>query len=57
MKSERVVDTERTDRTPPASKQPYTQPAVIHELRLETRAGTPLGVPNPLDPTGLDPAE
>ncbi len=30
----------------------YEKPAIIHELELETRAGSPLGLPNPLDPTG-----
>ena len=32
----------------------YTKPEVIHDLDLETRAGSPLGFPaNSLDPTGL----
>jgi hypothetical protein len=42
----RVDDVERRD---------YVKPAVIHELRLETRAGTPTGVDPLVDPLGLDP--
>lgn len=38
-------------------KSVYRRPEIIHELKLETRAGSPLGIPNPLDPAGLDPAE
>ncbi len=39
-----------------ARRKPYTPPAIIHELALETRAGSPLGVPDPFgDPFGLDP--
>ena len=36
----------------------YAKPAIIHELKLETRAGTPLGpaIPDPLDPLGVDPS-
>jgi hypothetical protein len=31
----------------------YAKPEILHDLELETRAGTPLGpIPNPLDPTG-----
>jgi hypothetical protein len=49
-----------TDNLPPISttesevRQPYTKPAVIHELKLETRAGSTLrpGLPDPL---GIDP--
>ncbi len=33
-------------------RQRYESPAIIHELELETRAGSPLGLPNPFDPTG-----
>lgn len=47
----------QTTRNPQDDKKPYTRPAIVHEQQLETRAGTPLGVPDPLDPTGLDPAE
>lgn len=27
----------------------YEQPAVIYEAELEVRAGSPVGIPNPLD--------
>lgn len=30
-------------------RQVYEQPAVVYESELEVRAGTPLGIPNPLD--------
>jgi len=36
--------------TQEAPRQPYTPPAVISELELETRAGSPLGLPE--DPLG-----
>ena len=36
------------------TRQPYIKPAIAHELRLETRAGTPLGMPDPL---GIDPTK
>ena len=32
----------------PKPGEPYTPPAILHELALETRAGSPLGV-NPLN--------
>lgn len=41
----------------PTAKNVYRRPQILHELELETRAGSPLGIPNPLDPAGLDPAE
>ena len=39
----------------PATLKDYTKPAIIHELKLETRAGTPLGPNTGLDPLGIDP--
>ncbi len=33
------------------TKKPYTEPAIIYDLELETRAGSPLGLSDPL----LDP--
>lgn len=35
----------------------YSRPRIVHELTLETRAGSPLSIPNPLDPAGIDPAD
>jgi hypothetical protein len=38
------------------AKKLYTRPAIIVELKLETRAGTPL-IKDPLvDPLGIDPS-
>ncbi len=34
----------------------YVKPEIVHELKLETRAGSPLGGGNLVDPLGLDPA-
>jgi hypothetical protein len=33
----------------------YSKPAIVHELKLETRAGSPLR-PGLTDPLGIDPA-
>lgn len=46
---------EQTDVTRP--RTPYTPPTIVRELTLETRAGSPLGLPDPLDPLGTDPTE
>ena len=40
----------------PETRKPYSKPEIIHELELETRAGTPLVI-DPLDPLGLEPKE
>ena len=37
----------------PQARKPYTKPEIIHELELETRAGSPLGIPDQFDPLGL----
>ena len=37
-------------------RKTYTAPAIIHELKLETRAGSPLR-PQLTDPLGLDPTK
>jgi hypothetical protein len=45
-----VADSKLPDR------KEYVRPAIIHELDLETRAGSPLGVKpgiDPADPLGL----
>lgn len=42
-----------TDETAkPDPRKPYSKPAIIHELELETRAGSPLLAPFE-DPAGL----
>lgn len=33
-------------------RKPYEGPAVIYESELEVRAGSPFGIPDPLDLTG-----
>ncbi len=39
------------------SNSPYVKPAIVHELKLETRAGSPLGGGVLIDPLGLDPTQ
>lgn len=39
------------------STKVYAKPTIICELRLETRAGSPLGGGALIDPLGLDPAQ
>ena len=36
------------------AREDYLKPAIVHELNLETRAGSPLG-PSLIDPLGIDP--
>ena len=42
----------------PIQRAPYTPPAILHEMELETRAGSPPGPDdsgyNPLDPLKID---
>ncbi len=44
----------------PTHRAPYTQPVILHEMELETRAGSPPGPDspdsgyNPLDPLKID---
>jgi len=37
----------------PETRKPYAKPEIIHELELETRAGSLLGMPDPFDPLSL----
>ena len=30
-------------------RKPYKRPELLHELQLETHAGSPLGLPDPLE--------
>ena len=39
--------------TEPSLRKVYSKPAIIHELELETRAGSPLGVDPFEDATGI----
>lgn len=38
--------------TKEAERKPYTKPQIVHEMDLETKAGSPLSLPNPLDLPG-----
>ena len=38
------------------AERAYTKPAITHDLKLETRAGSP-EPPGLLDPLGLDPTQ
>jgi hypothetical protein len=45
-----IVPVERVEPgTKPLAHPPYEVPAVIYEASLEVRAGSPLGIPDPLD--------
>lgn len=35
-------------------RKPYEEPAVVYESELEVRAGSPVGIPDPLDITGAN---
>ena len=35
----------------------YVPPKIVHELKLETRAGSPLGGGGLIDPLGIDPTQ
>ena len=37
-------------------RKTYSTPVIVHELQLETRAGSPLRV-EPTDPLGIDPTK
>ena len=39
------------------ARRPYTKPEIVHELELQTRAGSPLGIPDPMGPFDLEPRE
>jgi hypothetical protein len=40
-----------------AERKVYAPPAIVHELKLETRAGSPLRPPSVVDPLGIDPTQ
>ena len=42
-------------RVRPGVRKPYAKPEIIHELELETRAGTPLSPPDQFDPWNRGP--
>ncbi len=49
------MSTETQLPVPDDNEPTYIKPAIIHELDLETRAGSPLRIDPLLDPLGLDP--
>ncbi len=40
------LETDRMASPRAATRKPYARPAIVHELALETRAGSALGMPN-----------
>jgi hypothetical protein len=45
---------DKTTEKVPEIRKSYTQPMIVFETELETRAGSPLGLPDPLDPLNLE---
>jgi hypothetical protein len=43
----------RTHMEKKQERKPYEEPAVVYESELEVRAGSPLGIPDPQDLTGI----
>jgi len=39
----------KKNETPKEMRRPYAKPEIIKELELETRAGSPMGIPDPWD--------
>lgn len=46
---------EYTNEIQPEMRKNYVSPAIVHELDLETRAGSPLGMPDPMNLDGTNP--
>jgi hypothetical protein len=53
QKPEPIEAKEKSVKVQPKTRKPYTKPKIIHELELETRAGSPLSPPG-LDIPGLE---
>jgi hypothetical protein len=51
-----MKDNTQSSVSEPADRRAYTAPAIVHELKLETRAGSPLR-PGLTDPLGIDPTQ
>jgi hypothetical protein len=54
QKQERIKAKGERIEAQPKARKPYAKPKVIHELELETRAGSPQSPPG-LDIPGLEP--
>ncbi len=52
-----IEDVQSTLKQESIERKAYSAPAVVHELKLETRAGSPLGRPELVDPLGIDPTQ
>ncbi len=46
---------ENLNEVQPEARKSYVSPAIVHELDLETRAGSPLGMPDPMNLDGTNP--
>jgi hypothetical protein len=54
QKPEHIEAEEEGVEVQPETRKPYTKPEIIHELELETRTGSPLGMPDEFDLLDLD---
>ena len=52
-KPERIEAEREGVEVQPKTRKPYAKPKIIHELELETRAGSPVAMPDLFDPLGL----
>ena len=57
QEKEETMKENRKAARPEAERKPYRKPAILHELELEVRAGSPLGLPHPGDLLGLGTGE
>ena len=53
QKPEPIEAKEKSVKAQPKRRKPYAKPRIIHELELETRAGSPLSPPG-LEIPGLE---
>jgi hypothetical protein len=54
LKGAHMTDNSQQTTTEPVVRKEYSAPAIVHELKMETRAGSPLR-PGVADPLGIDP--
>ena len=47
-----MTQTEKPSSQETNPRKLYAKPEIVHELELETRAGSPLGLPSPFDLPG-----